>query len=277
MEDNQYKEINNDKIALNGKEWLKYSISVWDIVKTSKERELNHPAIFPIELCERLIKIFSKPEEKILDVFAGSGSTLIAAKNLNRDALGFETNTDYIKIFKKRISQTKLLDFAEEIKEDKVELNYKIYNEDANNIRNILDENSIDLTITSPPYWDILNQKRTAYYKENRNYSDSAIDLGNIEDYQSFLKRLKSIFEKVYVVTKMKKYCIIIVMDIRKKDEFFAFHMDVVNFMKEIGWYFDDLIIWNRSKEYNNLKPLGYPYIFRINKVHEYILIFQKK
>jgi len=46
--------------------------------------------------------------------------------------------------------------------------------------------------------------------------------------------------------------------------------------MEEIGFVFDDLIIWDRRHEYNNMRPLGYPYVFRINKAHEYILIFQK-
>jgi len=42
------------------------------------------------------------------------------------------------------------------------------------------------------------------------------------------------------------------------------------------GLVLEDIIIWDRSKEYNNLKPLGFPYVFRVNKVHEYILVFKK-
>ena len=45
---------------------------------------------------------------------------------------------------------------------------------------------------------------------------------------------------------------------------------------QEMGFLFDDLIIWDRKHEYNNLRPLGHPSVFRINRVHEYILIFQK-
>jgi hypothetical protein len=46
--------------------------------------------------------------------------------------------------------------------------------------------------------------------------------------------------------------------------------------MQELGFIYDDLILWDRRQEYNNLRPLGYPYKFRINKVHEFLLIFQK-
>ncbi len=77
-------------------------------------------------------------------------------------------------------------------------------------------------------------------------------------------------------MTKKDGFCCVIVMDLRKKNEFFPFHTDVMDFMVEIGFYLDDIIIWDRRQEYNNLRPLGYPYVFRINKVHEFILIFKK-
>jgi hypothetical protein len=64
-------------------------------------------------------------------------------------------------------------------------------------------------------------------------------------------------------------------MDLRKQSKFYAYHIDVATFMQEIGFELDDLIIWNRAREYNNLRPLGYPFVFRINKVHEFILIFR--
>jgi hypothetical protein len=37
-----------------------------------------------------------------------------------------------------------------------------------------------------------------------------------------------------------------------------------------------DIIIWDRRQDYNNFRPLGYPAVFRVNKAHEFILIFQK-
>ncbi len=66
-------------------------------------------------------------------------------------------------------------------------------------------------------------------------------------------------------------------MDIRKKSNFFPLHMDLAIELKQRGYIFDDIIIWDRQSDYNNMRPLGYPYKFRINKVHEYILIFAKK
>ena len=58
---------------------------------------------------------------------------------------------------------------------------------------------------------------------------------------------------------------------------FFPFHSDLATRMQALGFVYDDLILWDRRQEYNNLRPLGYPYRFRVNKVHEFLLIFQKK
>jgi hypothetical protein len=69
-------------------------------------------------------------------------------------------------------------------------------------------------------------------------------------------------------------------MDLRKKDRFFPFHSDLAARLsdRERGgrWIFDDLIIWDRRADYNNLRPLGYPAVFRINKVHEFLLIMRR-
>jgi hypothetical protein len=65
-------------------------------------------------------------------------------------------------------------------------------------------------------------------------------------------------------------------MDIRKKKQFYPFHADLAGTMQEIGYLWDDIIIWDRRLEYNNFRPLGYPFVFRVNKAHEFLLIFQK-
>jgi len=275
---NNEKENNSEEKSkglneLGGKKWLKYSISVWDIIKTPEERKLKHPAMFPKALCERLIEIFTREGDIIFDPFSGSGSTLIASENLKRKAIGFEINKDFIKLYNERSEQKRILsDFGDE-KQKLV----KIYNKNANSLDDILKEESIDLCITSPPYWDILRMKRSADNKEIRPYSDDNEDLGNIENYEIFLSKLKDIFKKIYKILKYKKFCIVILMDIRKKNKLYPFHIDAIRFMEEIGFTLDDIIIWNRSMEYNNLRPLGYPHVFRVNRIHEYILLFQKR
>jgi len=256
---------------LNGKTWFSFSFSIWrDIKKTSEEVKLNHPAIFPIALTSRIIKIFTKKGDIVLDPFMGCGSTIISAILENRKGIGIELSREYYEITKARINNLgfKLLepDFIEP----------QIYNDDARNLLKYVSLNSVDLCLTSPPYWDILRRPRTADHKKAISYSNSEKDLGNIANYDKFLEELKGIFEKVHQVLKPNGYCVVVVMDIRKRDKFYSFHSDLAQKLKEIGFSFEDIIIWDRQHEYNNMKPIGYPYVFRVNKVHEYILIFKK-
>ena len=159
----------------------------------------------------------------------------------------------------------------------KVTIKIKIINGDSFEELKKLPENSFDICITSPPYWDILNMKRSADMKETLNYSNSALDIGNVKDYDEFIKKLADLFTEVNHVLKKGSYCIVNVMDIRKKNKFYSLHSDLATMMQTIGYIYDDLIIWDRQADYNNMRPLGYPSKFRINKVHEYLLIFIKK
>lgn len=256
---------------LNGKKWLLYSLSVWDDIKKSKtEEKLKHPAIFPAELAKRLIEVLSFQEDIVLDPFVGTGSTLVAAQELGRSSIGIDISSEFIDISKTRLSEVGKLgsDFPP---------SYKMIVDNAENIDSHVVNDTIGLVITSPPYWDILTQKRTADYKQIRTYGGLKGDLGEIHDYKKFLDAFCAIMEKVYSKIKRDKYCCIILMDLRKKHKFYPLHMDVCHFMtNKIGFELDDIIIWNRGKEYNNLRPLGHPYVFRVNKIHEFILIFKK-
>jgi len=254
---------------LDGKTWTRYSISIWsDIRKSKDELKYDHPAMFPIALIERLIACFTNKDDKfILDPFMGSGATLVAARNMNKVGIGFEISDYYINLAKEKLSQGNLF-----VSKD----DYKIYKKDARNLDEEIETDSIDFCVTSPPYWDILAQKRTADYKEIKDYNEDKNNLGRIKKYKEFISQLMEVFNKIYKVLKPGKYFVINVMDIRKGDKFFPFHMDLANEMGKYGFIFDDIIIWDRRHEYNNLRPLWYPYVFRINKAHEYLLIFKK-
>ena len=74
------------------------------LVPWSKER-VDHPTQKPIQLMERIITIFSNENDLVLDTFAGSGSTLLAAKNLNRQFIGIEKEEKYFNIISERIKE----------------------------------------------------------------------------------------------------------------------------------------------------------------------------
>jgi DNA modification methylase len=255
---------------LNGKTWTKYSISIWsDISKTYEEALLGHPAMFPVMLAHRLIEIFTnRQDHTVFDPFVGAGSTVVAAKQMGKHGVGVELSPNYAQVARMRCEQPAM--FQDSTGQA------TIHQANAFQLLDHVEKQSVDLVITSPPYWDILTRKRTADYKDTRHYGNAEGDLGTISDYQEFLARLKDVFALVYQVLRNGAYCCIIVMDIRKKNKFYPFHSDIAMFMQEIGFTYDDIIIWDRRHEYNNMRPLGYPEVFRVNKAHEFILIFQK-
>jgi len=74
--------------------------NVW---KINPETKSKHPAPYPIELVDNLIKYYSFHNDLILDPFVGSGTTILSAFKLNRKSIGFEIHKDYITIFENRI------------------------------------------------------------------------------------------------------------------------------------------------------------------------------
>jgi site-specific DNA-methyltransferase (adenine-specific) len=93
------KEI-KEQSRLTSEEWNQYFTGHWNF---PGERQDKHLAMFPEELPGRLIKMFSFVGDTILDPFAGSGTTILAARNLNRNSIGYEINEDYLPIIKEKI------------------------------------------------------------------------------------------------------------------------------------------------------------------------------
>jgi DNA modification methylase len=253
--------------ALDGKRWLQNSISIWsDLQKSPAERRLKHPAQFPIALVRRLIESFLPAEPRtILDPFCGSGSTLVAAHETGHRGIGIELSKEYVALARSRLPTEAFADG-----------DIALHHSTAAQAGELIAVNSIDLCVTSPPYWNILGQKRTADYKSIRHYGNLPGDLSLVETYDEYLAALTDVFVGLFPLLKPGAHCGIVVMDLRKQDRFYPLHSDLAARLQTVGYKFDDLIIWNRQAEYNNLRPLGYPAVFRVNKVHEFIVLMQK-
>ena len=93
--------------AMTKEEWNLYFSSHWTFPGV---RQTGHLAMFPEELPRRLIQMFSFAGETVLDPFAGSGTTSLAAKRLGRNSIGYEINPDYESVIRE-----KLLDGTENV------------------------------------------------------------------------------------------------------------------------------------------------------------------
>lgn len=89
---------------ISREEFMEATLSVWKIPAESAKR-VGHPAPFPVELAERVIRLFSYPGDVVLDPFAGSGTTCLAAKRLGRGWVGFEVVEAYCGLAAERMNR----------------------------------------------------------------------------------------------------------------------------------------------------------------------------
>lgn len=91
--------------VLTKEEWYQYFSSHWNF---SGVKQMGHLAMFPEELPKRLIKMFSFVGETVFDPFAGSGTTLLAAKHLGRNSIGYEINREFAPLIQEKLDSTQL-------------------------------------------------------------------------------------------------------------------------------------------------------------------------
>lgn len=254
---------------LTGKEWLKLSKSVWISTKNAMDKDaFEHPAPFLIEDVKKLILLLTKKKDRVLDPFVGSGTTVLASVLTQRYGIGIDLNKEYIKLSKKRLK--------------KIKANTKLFELiRGDSLKEIKKLDLIDYCVTSPPYHNILKNKGMGIRHDGNQrrqgieyYSDDDEDVGNKETYHAYLESVKKIMSEVFKKLKDKKYCTIIISDFTVEKKETNAHGDMINLMQEIGFEFaGNTILVQDSKP---LYPFGYPYAYKINHVHQYLLNFRK-
>lgn len=105
---------------LTKEEWNRYFTGHWNF---SGKKQDKHLAMFPEELPKRLIKMFSFVGDTVLDPFIGSGTTSMAARNLNRNSIGYEINKDFIPVIKKKLGLMQSI--TDIIKQEELKIDFK--------------------------------------------------------------------------------------------------------------------------------------------------------
>ena len=94
------------KDTITKEQFLEFTKSIWNFPAESA-RKIGHPAPFPLELPYRLIQLYTFENEVVLDPFMGSGQTALAALKSSRHFVGYELNSEYQNLAKKRISSAR--------------------------------------------------------------------------------------------------------------------------------------------------------------------------
>jgi site-specific DNA-methyltransferase (cytosine-N4-specific) len=96
-----------ERSKLTEKEWVEYTQQIWNIPIPNKSDKAfgKHTAIMPEEIPKRCIRLFTFENDIVLDPFAGSGTTLKVAKQLNRNYIGYELYENYREIIESKLNQ----------------------------------------------------------------------------------------------------------------------------------------------------------------------------
>jgi DNA modification methylase len=257
---------------LTGKDWLVLTGSFWFSEGSVDDKAAYaHPAPFMVRDIEKLIRLFTKKDMTVLDPFVGSGTTLLAANNLGRRAIGIDLNEQYKGIAEKRLKVRGFSDYRYIVGDAKVELETL---------------EPVDYVVTSPPYHNILRNSSKGTRHNNgklyrmgardgvRYYTDHENDLGNCGDYPEFISSLKDIMSKAFRKLRESKYCSIIISDFTVNKLEVCVQADVVRIMQEIGFTFCGTTVLLQTVK--PLYPFGYPYAYKINHHHHNIINFMR-
>ena len=272
-------DLRNPLNDLTGREWIYFLNSVWvtaypPVADTyGFDIRKIHPSPKPPQLMADLISFFTKPNDVILDPFAGVGGTLLGANIATepRSAVGLEISQRYIDAYQQTVEHLK---FPMQT----------MICADARMIPSIegVSNREFDLVVTDPPYFDMMSRKKSGQKKKLYGIDDASPfsylegDLANLP-YESFLSVLKDILESAVSLLKDKRYLVVFCRDFQPTAESDnMLHADLVKKILEIpGLRYRGMRIWHDQS--TDLYPFGYPFAFVMNQMHQYILIFRKE
>lgn len=263
--------------CIEARDWMKNQIGVWQFMYEPRDiRDKSvHPAVFPIAMAKRVIEQFTHRGELVLDPFVGSGTTLLAAQDLDRNALGFDLKQEYVDLSNSRVSEPPVDCHCRQM----------AFCDDARNIVNRVAQGTVKLAFTSPPYANILNRERKnksrrGDLRENEQfgkveqYSQDPRDLG-ILDADSFEKQISEIFRDMMPVFQEKAHILINITDAWIDGKRVPLHINIINAMQAAGYEFRNTIIWDRRNLVNKIGIFGWPSSYiTMGTTFEYILDF---
>ena len=261
--------------CLTAKEWIKSQLGVWQFNyegRDIRDKKVHPAGTFPISLARRVIELFTHEGELTLDPFVGSGTTLVAAQDANRNAVGFDLQEGYVRLAAERLG----------LPGETLQISVQ---DDARAIPHYLQPGTVALVFTSPPYANLLNRKRKNKSRRNRDngqlgeieqYSQDIRDLGTMP-LEEYSHAMAEIYAGLLPLLRPGGHCVINVPDMWWEDERITIHLSLIDALRRVGYEFRNTIIWDRTNIVNKVGIFGWPsnYI-TMGTTFEYILDFRR-
>lgn len=215
----------------------------------------KHKARFIPDLPERYIKLFSHAGEAVLDPFSGSGTTEVVAKQLGRNSVGFDVNPRSVDMARRRLDET----------EGPEGTRHEVLLDDSRRALRRIPKGSVDLIVTSPPYYDVVDYEH-----------DAPEQLGNYHDYPAFIEGITRVFEGCEQVLKPGGMMVVNTQDIYKRDLSGAIHVDYIERCRDLGFTLMNINIYILNYSTGGRLVWGYPKAYYPKNDHEFNLLFRK-
>lgn len=258
---------------LTAREWTKARKSwfIQDGIEPEWNTKKKHPATYPAAVVERFIKFFTRQGQTVLDPFVGSGSTIIAARQLGRKAKGIELYRHNIDI------AVTILDIYYPL------LGGEFIHGNALTAMSGMEDGSVDYIIFSPPYSDTLKKSSggaTTRHKErmenglDTEYGDDERDLGNMTP-DEWLDAMVAVAREGYRLVPPGRYMTIIIQnEVRMEFVPLAWRLALA-ISDQTDWVMKPEHIWCQDNK--ALGMTGHPKTFLTANHHHYCLHFWKE
>ena len=245
------------KNNLNPDSFIFETTTIWDfpIRGNWATHKPDYRGNFAPQIPRNIINQYSKEGELVLDPMVGSGTTLIEARLMNRNAIGVDINSEALEITKSRINFE--IDNSSE---------QTAYIGDVRNLENISND-SIDLIVTHPPYFNLVT------YSDGKNPKD----LSSISKLPDFIRELRIGIKELFRVLKTDHYCSILIGDTRKGQHLIPLSSFVLNVFLHEGFVLKEQIIktQHNTKFENKWRISAKKYQFYLI-MHEHLFVFRK-
>jgi DNA modification methylase len=252
----------NNLPGSNWQYWTKSVITKAYPINLQHKLRSEHGGQKPPQLCEDLIRVFTKEGQTVLDPLMGVGGTLIGASLSGRLAIGVEINKRWIDIYKQVCKLENLLEQRTIIGDSKLKLDQ-------------IEDNSIDFILTDVPYWNMDKLKKTRS-KSARTSSLKIFNSEENESKQAWINEMYDILSKSIDKLKENCYMAVFIGDLyRDKNYHFLSAELALKLQGNNKVKMKSDIIWlDNSKA---LHIYGYPSAFIPSLIHQHVLIFRKE
>jgi len=210
---------------------------------------------FNSEYAKRIIEMWSKKGDEIVDPFAGRSSRPLVSTLLERNYVGFDVIKDNLQEAEEQYNI---------LKNERSLGKLKLIHKSSEHIDEFLPEGVADMIMTCPPYYNI------------EKYESVDGQLTDIKTYEEFLETYKIILEKSIKILKPSCFFVVVLANFRIDGKLYDFCSDTKNILKEHLKFHDEIILEMSPAKRHALYTQA---IVNLNclKTHEYCLVFRKK